>query len=415
MDAERRGLRMTAFRFTAGPPVAPLLGLLLVTILHARCASTEASINGTQASTATADIERIPTSNETVTIAKPTVRKISHQDSLYHGWATVAAGRDGALFLVFSGGREYHVCPFGRVDLMISKDGGESWSWPRTVADSLTDDRDTGICVTGSGVLLASFYTSIAYQQHMNAPERLLASVFGAELNATLARWKAAELGATPAERKADVGHWLIQSTDQGRTWTARYKAPGYNPHGPVALADGRVFYAASDGKKAAAWISADDGLTWSHAGDLPTRAGELHAIEAGDGTLLVQVRDKLATNNGVKQRTLQTESRDGGKTWSKQRFVTDGYPPHLVRLKDNTLVLTYGSRTAPLGMRAMISRDHGQSWSREFLLTDDAPNWDLGYPSTAQLPDGSLVTVWYEAPANRHYAALRQAKWRLR
>ena len=93
---------------------------------------------------------------------------------------------------------------------------------------------------------------------------------------------------------------------------------------------------------------------------------------------------------------------------------MTDGYPPHLLRLKDDTLVLTYGSRTAPLGIRAKISRDHGQSWSNEFFLTDDAPNWDLGYPSTAQLADGSLVTVWYEAPATTHLAALRQAKWRL-
>jgi hypothetical protein len=350
-----------------------------------------------------------------VKLAPPVVKTISHQSTLYHGWPTVAAGQGGTLFLVYSGGREYHVCPFGRVDMMISKDGGESWSWPRTVTDSLIDDRDTGICATKSGALLVSFYTSLAYQQHMNAPERLLASVFGPELEATLARWRAAELGATQAERQADVGHWLMRSADQGRTWTARYKVLGYNPHGPIALADGRVFYAAADGKKAAAWISADDGLTWTQAGDLPVRAGELHAVEAGDGTLIVQVRDKLAMSDGTKQRTLQTESHDGGKTWSKPRFVTDGYPPHLVRLKDNTLVLTYGSRTAPLGIRGKMSRDHGQSWSQEFFLTDDAPNWDVGYPSTAQLPDGSLVTVWYEAPANNYHAALRQAKWRLR
>lgn len=383
---------------------------------RAQVPPTEAAINGTPATTATvtADVPRIPRSGETVKIAKPATKIISHQANLYHGWASVAASRAGELFLAYSGGREYHVCPFGRVDFMVSKDGGANWSWPRTIADSLTDDRDTGICVTKSGVLLASFYTSIAYQQHLNAPERLLASVFGAGLEASLARWRSAESSATQDERRADMGHWLMRSTDRGRTWSGRYKAPGYNPHGPIALADGRVFYAAADGKKSAAWISADDGLTWTHLSDIPVRAGELHAAEAGDGTLLVHVRDKLATSSGTKQRTLQTESRDGGKTWSPQRFVTDGYPPHLLRLKDNTLVLTYGSRSAPLGIRAKISRDHGRSWSEEFFITDDAPNWDLGYPSTAQVPDGSLVTVWYEAPATSHFAALRQAKWKL-
>lgn len=360
------------------------------------------------------EVRPVPDSGERVTIARPEVRVISWQPTIYHGWPTVAVTADDTLLLAYSGGRDYHVCPFGRIELMVSKDGGRSWSWPRIVADSFTDDRDTGLCVTKNGTLLVSFYTSIAYQQHMRAPERLLAGVLGPALDDTLARWRAAESGATQAERQADIGYWLARSVDRGRTWTARYKAPGYNPHGPIALEDGRVFYAAADGRKAAAWISSDDGVSWTHVGDLPTRAGELHAAEAGDGTLIVQVRDKIAIDGATKQRTLQTESRDGGRTWSKQRFVTDGYPPHLRRLKDNTLLLTYGSRTPPLGIRAKISRDHGQSWSREFLLTDDAPNWDLGYPSTAQLADGSLVTVWYEAPAKSHLAGLRQAKWRL-
>jgi sialidase-1 len=356
----------------------------------------------------------LPVSTETTRITQPVTKTISHQSSYYHGWPTVAARRDGSLVLVYSGGRDYHVCPFGRLDFMISKDSGETWSWPRTIMDSLTDDRDSGVVETRSGVLLATFFTSIAYQQHMNAPERLLAKTFGRELDATLARWKAAELGATPAERKADVGYWMIRSTDGGRTWSARYAGPGYCPHGPIALRDGRVFYAAADGKKAAAWVSADDGLTWTHLADLPTRAGELHSVEAGDGTLIVHVRDKISTPQGTKQRTLQTESHDGGRTWSRPRRLTDGYPSHLVRLKDDTLICTYGVREAPMGIRAKVSRDHGQSWSAEIVLTDDAPNWDLGYPSTAQLVDGSLLTVWYEAPAHTHLAGLRQAKWSL-
>jgi len=389
-------------------------GVLWLSLGTASLAGQEAAINGTTAPFSTAGVANVPASGETVRIEKPVTKVISHQADYYHGWPTVAARRDGSLALIYSGGREYHVCPFGRLDYMTSKDGGETWSWPRTLMDSLTDDRDSGLLETKSGVLLATFFTSLAYQQHMNAPERLLGKVFGRDWDATLARWKTAELSATQAERQADIGYWMMRSTDGGRTWSARYAAPGYCPHGPIGLRDGRVFYAAANGKKAAAWVSADDGLTWSHLSDLPTRAGELHSAEAGDGTLIVHVRDKLQTPQGTKQRTLQTESRDGGKTWSPQRFVTDGYPPHLLRLKDDTLVLTYGSRTAPLGIRAKISRDHGQSWSNEFFLTDDAPNWDLGYPSTAQLADGSLVTVWYEAPATRHLAALRQAKWRL-
>ena len=56
---------------------------------------------------------------------------ISHQPNLYHGWPTLTRRKCGELLLVCSGGREAHVCPFGRVELMRSKDDGQTWSWPR--------------------------------------------------------------------------------------------------------------------------------------------------------------------------------------------------------------------------------------------------------------------------------------------
>ena len=39
---------------------------------------------------------------------------ISKEPQLYHGWPTLARRRNGQLLLVYSGGREAHVCPFGR-------------------------------------------------------------------------------------------------------------------------------------------------------------------------------------------------------------------------------------------------------------------------------------------------------------
>ena len=183
-------------------------GVLWLSVGTASLAGQEAAINGTTAPFSTAGVANVPASGETVRIEKPVTKVISHQADYYHGWPTVAARRDGSLALIYSGGREYHVCPFGRLDYMTSKDGGETWSWPRTLMDSLTDDRDSGLLETKSGVLLATFFTSIAYQQHINAPERLLGKVFGRDWDATLARWKTAELSATQAERQADIGYW---------------------------------------------------------------------------------------------------------------------------------------------------------------------------------------------------------------
>jgi len=38
----------------------------------------------------------------------------------------------------------------------------------------------------------------------------------------------------------------------------------------------------------------------------------------------------------------------------------------------------------------------------------------ELGYPSTVQLSDGSVLTVWYEDMAASPRAVLRQARWTL-
>jgi hypothetical protein len=67
-----------------------------------------------------------------------------------------------------------------------------------------------------------------------------------------------------------------------------------------------------------------------------------------------------------------------------------------MVRLKDGRLVLTYGYRSEPIGIRAKISRDGGRTWGREIHLRDDGRTWDLGYPRTVVMPDGKLVTMYY-------------------
>ena len=78
-------------------------------------------------------------------------RVISMQPRLYHGWPTLARRRNGELLLVCSGGRESHVCPFGRVELMRSRDGGRHWSFPRVLIDGPIDDRDAGVVETAEG------------------------------------------------------------------------------------------------------------------------------------------------------------------------------------------------------------------------------------------------------------------------
>lgn len=67
-----------------------------------------------------------------------------------------------------------------------------------------------------------------------------------------------------------------------------------------------------------------------------------------------------------------------------------------MIRLKDGRIVVTYGYRAKPYGIRAKISLDEGKTWEQEIHLRDDGLSADLGYPRTVQRPDGKIVTVYY-------------------
>ena len=336
---------------------------------------------------------------------------ISHLAHRYHGWPTIAQRSSGELLLVCSGGRESHVCPFGRVELMRSSDNGDSWSWPRVVMDGPIDDRDAGVVETSQGSLLITSFSSTAFADRMPKDDAQRRE-----------RWQAGLRRTSEQQRQEAVGVWMIRSTDGGVTWSGRYDCRINSPHGPIQLSDGRLLYAGKDlhrGGKVGVCHSTDDGKTWHWLAEIPARHGdsfmdyhELHAVEAADGRIVAHIRNHNANND---RETLQADSTDGGKTWSKPRSIgVWGLPPHLLRLEDDRLLMTYGHRRAPLGNQARVSVDHGRTWSDAIIISADGVSSDLGYPSTVELDDGTLLTVWYELMAGSSFAALRQARWSL-
>ena len=341
------------------------------------------------------------------------IATISHQPGYYHGWATLARRRSAELVVAYSGGREAHVCPFGRVELIRSRDDGRTWSWPDVLLDSPIDDRDSGVFETPSGSLLVTTFTSLAYETVLRD-----ASGWTAE---KLERWKAANLRTTPEQRSALLDTWMLRSIDEGMTWSAPYRVPVNSPHGPTGLAGGRLLYAGKQlwqqGQKVGVCESSDDGKTWRWLSDIPARPGdtvvqyhELHAVQASDGHVIVHIRNHNPQNLGE---ILQTESADGGRTWTTPHGIgVWGLPSHLLRLRDGRLVMSYGYRRAPFGNQARISSDHGGTWSEPIVISDDGAGIDLGYPSTVDLGEGRFLTVWYESLKESPHAVLRQARW---
>ena len=340
-------------------------------------------------------------------------KTITPADEPYAGWPTVARRANGELWVTWSGGRDSHICPMGQVRAMTSKDDGATWTFPRVLFDGPIDDRDGGVMETAKGTLLVTTFTSLAYEERgllaKQTPERQV-------------RRKAAQDRLTAEERKAQLGEWVLRSTDGGKTWSPPIPTIVNSPHGPTQLKDGRLLYVGKklwkdDGRIGVA-ESKDDGLSWTWLSDIPTRQGdvvkggyhELFAIETDDGRIITQIRNHNKPDVGS---TLQCESSDGGKTWTVPKSIgVWGLPSHLLKLKDGRFVMTYGYRRKPFGNQARVSTDQGRTWGEPLTISADGEAGDLGYPSTVELADGTLLTVWYEFQKASGKAVLRQAKW---
>lgn len=128
----------------------------------------------------------------------------------------------------------------------------------------------------------------------------------------------------------------------------------------------------------------------------------EPHVVEAANGYLIAQIR--CHKDSYVRQ----SVSKDCGKTWTvAEKIDVVGFPSHLLKLKDGNLLMTYSRRAVNpkkadykesdkiMGQYARFSYDNGKTWGKEIMLCRSFTG-DMGYPSTAQLPDGSFYTVFY-------------------
>jgi hypothetical protein len=350
-------------------------------------------------------------------------------DETYHGWPTIGQRRNGELLIASSSGRRQHVCPFGEVRLNRSSDAGQTWSAPAVVVDGPLDDRDAGVMETAAGTLLVAWFTSLCWLHDLYRFEA--GEIASLPTGEDVTAWRAARERLASVDVRAELGSFVARSEDGGKTWSEKIPSLVSTPHGPVGLADSRLLYVGRRGTAPGLWgrgcshingevavaESLDDGRTWSMLSEVwPYAEGEIrgepHMVEAADGRLIVQIR---CHGGAFDKQTAQCESDDGGRTWTQPHSIgVDGFPSHLLRLQDDRLLMVYGVRYPPYGNRARVSDDHGRTWSTELILSDDGANTDLGYPSSVQLDDGTIVSVWYEKLDGNPNAVLRQARWRI-
>lgn len=352
------------------------------------------------------------------------------QPGKYLGWPTICRRSSGELLIAVSGDRLGHLCPCGKSYLLRSGDDGATWSTPEQVVNTPLDDRDTGLIELADGTLLLTWFTSIAHKDRPGYKDRLTPEELA------IAEKREAEI--TQDDINAWLGAWSIRSTDGGRTWDEPVPSIVTSPHGPVQLASGELLYVGRQFRPGAgqmqdqpgvvAAASGDGGQSWRDLSTIPVPdemvrfIHEPHQVQRSDGTVVCLYRshypiaDQPHNYPYLQYYQLQNESRDGGKSWTPLRqTMMFNHPPHVIELEDGRLLNVYSGRHQPHGELACVSVDGGQTWdmAREMLVSP-APDNDLGYPASVQLPGGDILTAYYQKERIDEKPCLMVTRWRL-
>jgi Neuraminidase (sialidase) len=280
--------------------------------------------------------------------------------------------RDGTLGAVVRGGAS-HLGKEGRLDYLRSTDGGRTWSAPIVAVDGPWDDRNPALGEMPDGTLVIAYAEARCY-----------------EADGTF-RWKPDTYSAL-----------FVTSKDGGRTWSPRQPFRGpwsdVSPYGKITvLKDGTALMSIYQYPSQATGIlrSKDNGATWGDYTGVPGH-DETQVLALPDGRLMAFSRMDGDREHGL----LLSESDDQGRTWVRTRQLLRAmqWPFDATVLQSGQVLLSYGSREGLMGAGVMLSRDQGKTWDEEHrvLIGWDSLGVDTGYPSTVQLDDGTIVTMYY-------------------
>jgi hypothetical protein len=217
------------------------------------------------------------------------------------------------------------------------------------------------------------------------------------------------------------LGGYLLRSIDGGKSWGDLIipppskdepnfnlfgeKSPAFNRGAMCEGKDGRLYWVIASNDSLAPrttsthlMISEDKGVTWKYscpvAVDEKVTFNETSIFETPKGDLVAFMRTANFNDHGCIAR-----STDHGKSFQKwEDMGFQGHPFHAVQLPDKRVLLVYGYRQAPFGIRARVLNPECTDFAtaEEIVLRDDGGSEDLGYPwATVLSKDKALVTYY--------------------
>ena len=349
------------------------------------------------------------------TVSLPAVRKVDdiviYQDkNFYSAFPSIVRRPDGELLVAFrrapnrmllgeSGNS--HTDPNSQLVLVRSRDGGKDWSRsPELIyAHPFGGSQDPCIVQLRDGTLVCS-----SYGWAQLPPEAA-----------------ARRTNSGRAGNFVFMGGYLLRSTDGGHAWQNPITpmhvpsdstidvfgrpTPAFNRGAMCEGKHGRLYWAVAASNSGTPareeiqlLISSDKGGTWNYSCPLATdpkvNFNETSLYETPKGDLIAFLRTENFADH-----TAVARSIDHGKSfapWQDAGF--QGHPHYALRLPDKRVLLVYGYRHAPFGIRARVLDAECANFAtaQEIVLRDDGGNADLGYPWATLLSKNRALVVYY-------------------
>ena len=352
----------------------------------------------------------------------------------YCAWPTLGRLKNGKLILGMSGFRKTHVCPFGKTVLLESTDDGATWSPPAIINDTLIDDRDVGVTPSPDGGFLISWFTS---------DTRYFQPWFEENKPGEWDSWRNVVEAWREKDVRDNLGSFIRRIHPDG-TSEAPQRVALSTPHGPVWCghelfyigwrfsaknSDGSIGNAAMEACYGEAekintvrrgievHVSRNYGETWTERGLILGEPKKNSSVTYTEPTIVQTASSRLLAlirrEPGLS--IVQSESDDGGRNWTEPHTViSQGGPAHVLRHRSGALIMTYGYRRKPYGIRVAFSYDEGASWDADWILDEGFASDDCGYPSSIEFPDGTILTAWYRQFDGEH-SGIWQAHWSMK
>jgi hypothetical protein len=224
----------------------------------------------------------------------------------------------------------------------------------------------------------------------------------------------------TPPVSWVFLGGYILRSADGGKNWEEPvYPAsvpsdtrrnmlgrdmPAYNRGALCEGKSGRIYWAVASAKpnpekgtEVHLMTSDNKWLTWNYnsviASDSVASFNETSVYETPRGDIIAFLRTADFDDQACIAR-----STDGGKSFKWESMEFQGHPLNALRLPDHRVLLTYGYRHQPYGIRARILNEECTDFaaSEEFILRDDGGNHDIGYTWSVQLDKNKVLVTYY-------------------